>query len=305
MSKTKLKKILSEGWWDSLTGTVSGWAKDFYYTAWQDEGKVINFKRENGWTTRGECYAYAKKHGYKYFKWDGSYFNVSYAGSIKEEAIAYQPGGYMSKLLTPWMIQVNMWKPLQKPGMEPGHIECKCLNSGYENYQVNPWDEHNDIWVKIKSTPETGNYDNRPVLKSRPDYGGQHIVVYLTNEEFENYKKIAGNVLYNIDEKIAKDILEGKATEKGTGLVYSSITHYNLLQANCADGVAAAFGVSSDTPNPRDFIKNFGMFGKIRQFARSPLVSIINIGNKLGIGTPSTTWRNIKTAYEGRFQEGT
>ena len=297
MSRIKLKDLITEqSWLSDITGAAKGWAKDFYYSVWQDEGKVGYYSYKGGWKNFDEAYEDAKRKGYKYFKWLDKYYSVAYDGSIEEESLVYKPTNLLGKMQTPWRIQVNMWLPAEHPNMLPGHIEAVCLND--RKVQVNPWDKTNTIGAKLTSTPKSGNYWNRIVSKGRPGSGGRYIIVYLTNKEYANFKKIAGNVTRAINKKIATDVLKGRAKKEGSDLIYSQITYYNLLTQNCADGVAAAFGVSS-TASKFSFMKLIG----IPKGIKSPLVSIVNIGNTLGIGTPETTYKNIKDAFPGRYIE--
>jgi len=300
MSRIKLKDLITEqsSWLSGISGAAKGWAKDFYYAAWQDEGKVGYYSYKGGWDDFDDAYEDAKRKGYTYFKWLDKYYNVKYDGSIEEESLVYKPTNILGRMQTPWRIQVNLWFPAERMDMVPGHIEAVCLDD--RDVQVNPWDSTNTIGAKLASTAKDKNYKNRIVLKGRPR-GGRHCIVYLTNEEYANFKKIAGNVRGVIADKINEEIATGRAEKEGEDLIFSNIEHYNLFTQNCADGVAAAFGVSS-TAQKFSWINIFG----IPKGIRSPLKSIVNIGNVLGIGTPERTWENIEKAFSpsGRWIAG-
>jgi hypothetical protein len=113
-------------------------------------------------------------------------------------------------------VVVNYY-PVGTEGMFPSHIEAYSLDD--PNLQINPWPTDTD-----KPIFDTDNYRNRRI--SNQDQDRQSKTIYLTDDEFDHFKKVTG-------EYKGKNFVEGELTPD----------RYDFYAQNCAKGVCQALNI--------------------------------------------------------------
>ena len=207
--------------------------------------------------------------------------------TAKEEALTYQP---KTSKDTPWPIQVNYYSPLDKK-FPTGHIECRSLKE--PQYQMNANPIRNNFIDVLFSNPKTKNFWNMPITgkKWTPDKpsAAKTIYVYLTNKEYEAFKKVTGSINLKLSYTADKMAQSVKSPEQ-------AIQNYNVLTQNCADGVAKALGVKVEKWTKNENIVVAGLT------LVSPILAGLGaaVNDYFDITLPADVFQKIKDVYKGR-----
>ena len=210
--------------------------------------------------------------------------------SAKEEALTYQP---KTSKNTPWPIQVNFYKPLDKK-FPTGHIECRSLKE--PQYQMNANPIQMDFVDILLGGKETKNFWNMPMTgKKLPDKPKQAdtIYVYLTDKEYAIFKKTTPALNLKLGYKADKLAQAVKSPQQ-------AIQNYNVLTQNCADGVAKALGAKpSDWTDTKGAmiggVANVPIFGPILAAGLAVVNAVIEPT------LPYDVFKKIKEVYKGRW----
>ena len=207
--------------------------------------------------------------------------------TAKEEATTYQP---KTSKETPWPIQVNYYRPLDKK-FPTGHIECRSIKEPQYQMNANPIEmKYADILLGGK---ETKNFWNMPMTgKKLPDKpkSAETAYVYLTNAEYIKFKKITPALNLKLGYKADKLAQSVKSSEQ-------AIQNYNVLTQNCADGVAKILGVQVDKWTTTEKVVVAGLF------FISPILSLAGaaLNETFDLKLPVDVYDKIKEVYKGRI----
>lgn len=208
--------------------------------------------------------------------------------TAKAEALAYQP---KTSKATPWPIQVNYYAP-KDTTFFTGHIACRSVLE--PQYQVNAWPLQLNFIDILLSGKKTKNFWNKPMTgKNLPDKpsNAQIIYIYLTNREYDKFKKITPALNLKLGEKADKLAQSVKSSKQ-------AIQNYNILTQNCADGVELALGSKVEKWTTTKKIIAGGLF-----ILFSPILSLAGAAfNEFFDPTfPHDAFMNLKKVYKGRI----
>jgi len=210
--------------------------------------------------------------------------------SAKEEALTYQP---KTSKNTPWPIQVNFYKPLDKK-FPTGHIECRSLKE--PQYQMNANPIQMDFVDILLGGKESKNFWNMPMTgKKLPDKPKQAstIYVYLTDKEYAIFKKTTPALNLKLGYKADKLAQAVKSPEQ-------AIQNYNVLTQNCADGVAKALGAKpSDWTNTKGAM--IGGVAAVPVFGPILAAGLAVVNATIEPTLPYDVFNKIKEVYKGRW----
>jgi hypothetical protein len=274
-----IKKIIKEdeNFFEKGFSELKNIGRDLYYKHLEKAPDYSNLK------SKDLAYKTAKSKGQKYFKYGGKWYNVKYKGSAKEEALAYKP---KTSKITPWPIQVNLYSPMDKK-FPTGHIEAKSLREPQHQMNANPI--RINFVELLTSKPETKNFWNMPMVQDKPGVA-KILFVYLTDKEYEIFKKVTGTINPKLKNKASKLAQETKDKN-------AAIQNYNVLTQNCADGVALALGAKPNlwTTRKKLIVGGAGIF--------SPILSagLAAINSSLEPTIPTDVFNKIQEVYKGRI----
>jgi len=168
-----------------------------------------------------------------------------------------------------------------------GHIEAKSLREPQHQMNANPI--RMDFVEVLTSKPETKNFWNMPMVQDKPGVA-KILFVYLTDKEYEIFKKATGTINPKLKNKASKLAQETKDKN-------AAIKNYNVLTQNCADGVALALGAKPSmwTTRKKLIVGGAGIF--------SPILSagLAVINSTLEPTIPTDVFNKIQEVYKGRI----
>ncbi len=252
-----------------------GILKSFYYNVIK-QGKSCDMSSKG---SKDEAFLAAKKEGCNYFSWNDNWYNAETDMPISQEIKAYS-----DKSIYPVVVDCfNMGQEAAGGGF--GHLQSWSLDE--PKYQINAMPEKADIDKVLLGgigdapgggPPEYQQTMYNQVCSELNNLKKESIVIKMTKEEYERYKKIVG------------DWAQKKVKDVSTAVIGASKKSYNLLFSNCTDHTVRSAVLNPDATSltlPILGYKLIKLYYSGRYEERKEGVRIMNIEGRLDISVPS------------------
>lgn len=252
-----------------------GIVKSFYYNVIK-QGKSCDMSSKG---SKNEAFLAAKKEGCNYFSWGDNWYNTETDMPIEQEIEAYS-----DKCIYPVVIDYfSMGQEAAGGGF--GHLQSWSLKE--PRYQINAMPEKADIDKVLLGgigdspgggPPEYQQTMYNQVCSELNNLKKESIVIKMTKEEYERYKKIVG------------DWAQKKVKDVSAAVIGASKKSYNLLFSNCTDHTVRSAVLNPDATSltlPILGYKLIKLYYSGRYEERKEGVRIMNLGEKLDISVPS------------------